>query len=127
MNAADFDKIVNETCDSIRKVLSSKAKEYAKGDRLYNFKRAAEINHTTPELALAGMLVKHWVSVLDLVEGTLENTEAMVNEKVGDTINYLVLLKAILQEKRDFYITFKEDVRAIESAIQDLKECSNQR
>ena len=70
------------------------------GDRLYNFKRAAEISQTTPQKALIGMFLKHLVSVFDLADGKLESTPAMVNEKVGDAINYLILLEAILKENR---------------------------
>ena len=101
MNAEQFDKILHETVSSAVETLASKAKEYAKGDRLYNFKRAAVILETTPEKALAGMIAKHLVSVLDLIEGTLPATEHMLNEKIGDTINYLILLKALLIENME--------------------------
>jgi hypothetical protein len=79
-------------------VLDNKAKEYATEDRLHNFKRAAEILHTTPQQALAGMFVKHLVSVLDLIEGLVLPTTQLINEKIGDAINYLILLEAILKE-----------------------------
>ena len=98
MNSQDFDKIVANRIEKIKSVLSSKAKEYAKGDRLYNFKRAAEIERVTTEKALLGMWTKHIVSVLDLIEGSLAATEYMVNEKIGDAINYLILLEAVLTE-----------------------------
>jgi len=98
MNAERFEAILESRLFSVRQVLGDKAKEYAVGDRLYNFKRAAEILRTTPQRALAGMLVKHLVSVLDLVEGSISPTENMVNEKIGDAINYLILLEAMLKE-----------------------------
>ena len=99
MNAKRFDEILHETVNSTVATLASKAKEYAKSDRLYNFKRAAGIQETTPEKALLGMWSKHLVSILDLIEGTLPATEAILNEKIGDTINYLILLKALLIEQ----------------------------
>jgi len=98
MNSQDFDKIVANRIEKIKSILSSKAEEYAKGDRLYNFKRAAEIERVTTEKALLGMWAKHIVSVLDLIEGSLAATEYMVNEKIGDAINYLILLEAVLTE-----------------------------
>ena len=58
----------------------------------------AEIMRTTPQKALAGMFMKHLVSVLDLIEGSLSPSEYMVNEKIGDAINYLILLEAVLKE-----------------------------
>ena len=98
MDTAKFEEILEARLLSIKAVLGSKAKEYAIGDRLYNFKRAAEIQRTTPQKALAGMLMKHLVSVIDLVEGSISPTEYMVNEKIGDAINYLILLEAIFKE-----------------------------
>lgn len=105
MRSADFDKIVNERIEKIKKILGSKAKEYASNeDRLYNFKRAAEMDRTTPAKALWGMMAKHRVSVADLVEGEgcvvmdQESYKALIEEKIGDSINYLILLEAILKE-----------------------------
>jgi hypothetical protein len=99
MNSQQFELILAKRLDLTKKVLGSKAKEYAVGDRLYNFKRAAEIERTTPEKALLGMMAKHLVSVIDLIEGNVEVTEYLVNEKIGDSINYHILLEALLLEK----------------------------
>jgi hypothetical protein len=99
MNNQEFDEILNFRIESIKSILTSKAKEYAHGDRLYNFKRAAEIERATPAKSLFGMLTKHLVSVIDMVEGNLETPPAMVNEKIGDLINYLILLEAVFKEK----------------------------
>ena len=98
----DFDKIVHERIDSILSTLTQKAKEYAKGgDRFHNFNIAARMLETTPEKALYGMMLKHMVSVLDLVNAVpdTEITEAIINEKIGDNINYLILLEGLLKER----------------------------
>ena len=43
------------------------------------------------------MLLKHWVSVRDLCRQ--ENPPVpLINEKLGDAINYLILLEAVLKE-----------------------------
>ncbi|AJP62037.1 hypothetical protein [ANMV-1 virus] len=46
------------------------------------------------------MLMKHIVSVLDLIEWSetmpARITEALVDEKIGDTINYMILLESLL-------------------------------
>src|SRR5690554_3448085 len=99
MNNTEFEKILDTRIKAIRETLAGKAKEYASEDRLYNFKRAAEIDQTTPENALKGMWLKHVVSVLDLISGKLELSEKTINEKLGDSINYLILLEAVLKEK----------------------------
>lgn len=99
MDKNTFDKVVEARLQKISSVLGSKAKEYARADRFYNLKRAAEIMRTTPEHALLGMWSKHLVSVIDLIEGTLPATVGTIDEKIGDAINYLILLEGMLLEK----------------------------
>lgn len=101
MTNDQFSKILDARVTAIRSTLSNKAKEYAVGDRLYNFNRAAEILRTTAEKALLGMFTKHLVSVIDLVEKSISVTEAVINEKLGDAINYLILLEAMLKESTE--------------------------
>lgn len=99
MKAEDFEIILEERLKQIKEVLGNKAKEYAHGgDRLHNFKVAARIDNETPAKALWGMAKKHIVSVMDLINGDLEPTHEMINEKCMDMINYLILLEAILKE-----------------------------
>lgn len=99
MKLIEFESILAKRLSQIAVVLGGKAKEYAQdGDRLYNFKVAARMNDETPAKALWGMATKHLVSVTDLIDGKLERTPEMVDEKIGDMINYLILLEAILKE-----------------------------
>lgn len=113
MQNEEFNKIVEEVTESIKKVLVSKAKEYAHGDRLYNFKRASKITNKSTIECAKGMWMKHLVSILDILDGKLENTREMVNEKFIDSINYHILMMAILQENR------KKDVNYIEVNLLD--------
>ena len=98
-----FDDIVTERIAKIRSILVEKAKEYAKDtDRYHNFNIAGRILNTTPEKALIGMWMKHVVSVLDLVDWAdilpdKLSTE-IIDEKIGDAINYLILLEGMLKE-----------------------------
>lgn len=80
--------------------LMKKAKEYATdGDRLHNFKVAAAVQGITPNAALAGMMAKHTVSVYDMI-GTGETYPMdLWEEKIKDSINYLFLLWALLNER----------------------------
>lgn len=94
-----FDQIMKERLQAIVRVLGSKAGEYAsKGDRLHNFKVAARIDNETPAKALWGMAKKHLVSIMDMVDGKPADIP-MINEKIGDMINYLILLEAVLKEE----------------------------
>ena len=99
MNANKFNKIKQYRINEINEVLGNKAKEYAQEDRLHNFKVAARVNGCTPAQANWGMASKHLVSVIDLVAGRLKPTSYLINEKIGDMINYLILLEALLIEE----------------------------
>ena len=79
--------------------LKDKAKEYAtNGDRLHNFKVASGIQGVTSQAALAGMMAKHTVSVYDMCESGERHPDWMWQEKITDSINYLLLLNAMVRE-----------------------------
>lgn len=99
MTGAQLDKIVDEQIEHIRNTLKTKQAEYATADRLYNFRKGAQINGGTPEAACWGYMLKHLVSIHDIATGVRNTTEAQLDEKIGDTINYLILLKAIVRER----------------------------
>jgi len=102
MTPEKFEEVLNDRLSKIKTVLSSKAKEYSSNsNRLHNFDVAARMDSTTPEKALKGMLLKHEVSVRDLIEwaGSIDShkiTVALIDEKIGDVINYYILLEAML-------------------------------
>lgn len=95
MTQEEFEQVFERQFAISRDVLVEKAKEYASnGDRLHNFKVAAEFLGGTPEQALWGMAVKHLVSISDMVRSGETYSEAMWDEKLGDALNYLILLRA---------------------------------
>ena len=107
LNQKDFDKVVENRLDSCKRVLSSKDKEYSSDtDRLHNFRLAAAMSETTPELALWGMWCKHLVSVKDLIDRPENVTTELIHEKLGDVINYTLLLEGLLTER----LPFVEDI-----------------
>lgn len=96
----EVSECVEKRVRKIKEILEAKAEMYAStSNRLHNFDFAARILNCTPEQALQGMLMKHIVSVLDLIEWSqtmpLRITEALIDEKIGDTINYLILLESL--------------------------------
>lgn len=100
MNNQDFTKVVDEQLAKCRALLVVKGKEYDSNteDRLHSFRVAAEIQHTTPMQALAGMMAKHTVSVYDMCAENSSNL-AKWDEKITDSINYLLLLKSLIQDE----------------------------
>lgn len=102
MDNYDFNTVVEHRISSIREVLLKKAAEYARnGDRLHNFKRASAIEQCSPVMALRGFLTKHIVSIYDMIDDCEAGCKArpdIWNEKIGDAINYLILLEALITE-----------------------------
>ena len=123
MTIETFNAIVNEQIDTCTNMLTGKGLEYApdaakeKGpelaplgyekstttknaDRLAHFKKAAAIMSTTPKAALLGMLSKHIVSVSDMCTDNRNYPIEKWDEKITDSINYLLILRAIVEEEK---------------------------
>lgn len=128
MNNEDFKVVVDGCVDNIKQVLESKSQEYSsKEDKLHNFVAATKLMRCkTKEYALLGMLNKHLVSVIDMIvkyeqEGILPSAK-LVNEKIGDSINYFVLLKACFME--DIYN--KENDKVSGYTVGDIRNIREQ-
>ena len=99
MNNVEFGKVVGEQLQTCENLLIKKGEEYdhTTEDRLHVFKVAAELEGITPMQALGGMMVKHTVSVYDLIASNCNNL-TLWDEKITDHINYLLLLKGLIKE-----------------------------
>lgn len=100
-----FDYIHLKYAEIVKNKLTAKSKEYSsESDKFHNFKRAAAMEHCTPEKALRGMMTKHTVSVYDIVDdieaGNKLWDDAVVQEKITDEIAYLYLLAGLIEERR---------------------------
>ena len=104
MTGEKFEEVTGRRVQDCIEVLCKKANEYATTDRLHNFKVAGELQNCTPIEALGGMMSKHTVSVYDLIndyESGKKIPLSLWNEKIGDSINYLLLLNALIIEEKD--------------------------
>lgn len=105
MKVEEFNKLLDESLEHIRDVLDSKAKEYSNNDdRLKNFKDAAKFEEEEPEKSLRGMWVKHLTKLRDYItrldNGDISSVSAAQwQEVIFDTINYPILLLALLKER----------------------------
>lgn len=105
MKESVFNEIVETRVRKCLDVLLKKAEEYATEDRLHNFKAAANLQGCTSIRALGGMMCKHTVSVYDLINRFDQGLDIPLDlweEKIGDSINYLLLLSALVHEYDDF-------------------------
>lgn len=103
MTLEKFNDFVSSLFEGCASLLTRKGVEYEKSaDRLANFKRAAMLQHETPEKALFGMLAKHIVSIADLCaeSGDRDIPLELWDEKIMDGISYLVLLRALAEESK---------------------------
>lgn len=101
MDHQEFERVFNEQVELCTKTLIAKSKEYSTEDKLHNFKVAAALQSETPREALGGMMAKHVVSIYDLIRKEDLADIAVWEEKLGDTLNYLFLLKAIVVEENE--------------------------
>jgi len=105
MRRDDFLDFASKRLDKCFDVLAAKGKEYDRNDdAFHNFYRGGELLGVEPELALVGMFNKHIISILDIVddveqEGIFPDAE-ILNEKITDAINYLLLLNGLILEHK---------------------------
>lgn len=101
MTHEKFNEIITAQLDLCRDLLVVKGEEYSlEADRLLAFKKAAQVQGETPAQALCGMMAKHTVSVYDMAMGGGRYSMARWDEKITDSINYLLLLKALIMEDK---------------------------
>lgn len=105
MNSKTFFDLVDYRFADCKDTLVAKGNEYSTDDdKLRNFRLAAQLLEKTDITALSGMFVKHVVSIFDMfkdIERTsILPTPAMIKEKFGDAINYLLLAEGIIEDER---------------------------
>lgn len=104
MTPEDFQALFESLHAVVAGKLHTKSVEYARGnDKFHNFKKYARMERCTPEQALWRMMMKHHVSISDILDD-LEHCsvapEAVSTEKITDEIAYLYLLEGLLRERR---------------------------
>ena len=111
MTREEFTNKVEKRIDLIRQTLLTKHKEYAKDDNVFrNFDEAAGgfSLHSTSSEVLWSYMTKHLVSIKDIVADNKPVDPTIVSEKIGDVINYLILLEAMLNQQGEKHCKLKE-------------------
>lgn len=103
MTNKEFNKVVRNRINKINNLLCTKGEEYSssKNDRLINFTIAADYQMCTRKQALLGMLSKHLASLSQMINTDKPCSNEVWSEKIGDSINYLILLEAMVYEEND--------------------------
>lgn len=99
MQHHQFENIITETLDAAHKMLTRKSEGYSNDeDRLHNFRTGSALNGVSMEQVCWGMATKHIISIRDMVMSGESYPAEVWDEKLGDAINYLAILKAITVE-----------------------------
>lgn len=104
MKSDIFNGVVKRQLETCEELLVSKGDEYTPHaiDRLAHFKKAAAIMNCSSKAALLGMLSKHLISVSDMCTSGDTYTLSRWSEKITDSINYLLLLRALVEEEASY-------------------------
>ena len=96
-----FEIVLQERIKKIQETLVEKAKQYQRNDdRYHNFRKAAASTGKPPEQCLWGFCLKHIVALDDYINDLPDKRmpQEQWDEKIGDIINYLILLEAMTKE-----------------------------
>ena len=100
MTHEDFDRVIRQQIHRTTGILLKKQEEYATDDdRLHNFHAGSGLTGRTPEQVCGGFLLKHIISIFDMIEDGIPHDLDIWNEKISDAINYLLLLRAIVEDE----------------------------
>ena len=105
MEIVKFNKILEDQLEMIKSVFSRKRPEYASDVEVFsNFEKSVGLSFTTSREKVAWeFAVKHFQSIKDLIETNEKGgviSDDLIHEKFTDAINYLILIKAMLLEKK---------------------------
>lgn len=103
MTHEKFNKVVEEMLNTCKSTLVKKQDEYnLDADRLSFFKEGNELTRLSPERTLYMFMYKHIKSLADMVASGQKYPKELWEEKIKDNINYLLLLRALLEDDKMF-------------------------
>jgi hypothetical protein len=127
MNKIEFNKQVDERIRLIQSVLQKKGAEYANDkDVFHNFEEGTKMSfHDTREMVAWEYMMKHIISIKDMISNKQSYSEHMIREKFGDAINYLILIEAMMLEsngiQKRFCNAVKEASQKAERKLEQLR------
>ena len=103
MHPEKFNKIVEDFLEKTKATLIKKEDENSLGeDRFAFFKREAQIAGVTPEKALYFCMLKHITSFIDMINTGDKYSQELWFDKLGDIVNYCILLYGLLEDDKMF-------------------------
>lgn len=106
MNKDKFNNLVEERVEKIKRILLEKSAEYSSDeDKLKNFKSGSPISGQTPTAYLWSLATKHLECIREMALGRLD--VKYYDEKIGDAINYMILLEGLFKENLEGKIAYE--------------------
>ena len=100
-----FMELLEERFNKTRETYSTKMIEYANvNDVFESFKKGVGFSfHDTPEGVAWEYACKHFESIKTIISKVSDEvpTDELLDEKIGDAINYLIIIKALVKERGD--------------------------
>ena len=105
MTIKEFKKLLENTFEKSRKTYDHKMNEYATDlDVFKSFKEGVGFSfQSTPEGVAWNYACKHFESIKTIISkcpGEVP-TDELLDEKIGDAINYLIIIKGLIKERGD--------------------------
>lgn len=121
MDANTLNLTIEDQLERSTSLLKSKNSAYNPNkDKLQGFKIAADLQKQSTKAALAGMMAKHTVSVFDMCHSDEIFPADVWNEKITDHINYLLLLRAVVEEELMNSTASVDDEPSVAARSQEL-------
>jgi len=109
MNYENFEQMAMNSLAEIMERFHNKNKEYASNEDVFsNFKKAAGglSYHCREEQVAWEYTVKHLQSLKDMIASDSPVTCEAIDEKIGDVIAYMLLIKGMLYKRINYIPTY---------------------
>lgn len=99
MTPAEFDRIIKDTFNDVKKLMDTKGPDYTQGssNRLQNFYKVGEALGVPPIVVWGVYAGKHWEAIMSYIKGIRESEP--ISTRICDEIAYLLILKALIYEE----------------------------
>jgi len=104
MKINKFKELLEKRFNKTRKVYSKKMNEYANDlDVFLSFKKGVGFSfQNTPEGVAWEYACKHFESIKTIISKLPDEipSDELIDEKIGDAINYLIILEGLIKERK---------------------------
>lgn len=101
MTFIEFASFAKELVFSLLVILTHKGKDYANSqDPFYNFRESARSSGITTVQSVYNQFCIKKTRLDNLLWGSKEPNYESIDDNIDDAINYLIILKAVLEEQR---------------------------